>query len=44
MTVVFAIAYAIHVHHVNRAVRDHSDPNHDAMMETLHDYRQERGF
>ena len=44
VAVVFAVAYALHVHRVNRAVRDHSDPDHDAMMETLHDYRQERGF
>jgi hypothetical protein len=42
VAVVLAVAYAVHSHRVNRAVRDHTDPNHDALMEKLHDYRERR--
>jgi hypothetical protein len=44
IAVVLAVAYTLHAHRVQRAIRDHDDPSHEALMEKLHDYRERRGF
>jgi uncharacterized membrane protein len=44
IAVVVAVLFAIHSVRINRALRDHSDKEHDELMRDAHRQRQVRGF